>query len=258
MFSIHAKVSLSRLWFLGLHHQLGSDIRKVTRLRPDEMKLTSTEAGQSSGFRARYLIGAIESLERAYPGAPDPLEEATRASSTRVRMTLVNLDYIGPKVADCFMLNAVGDVSAPPIDVNVYRAAQSLGILPAYIGLPSAELCARCACTPRQAKEEGIPLCPKAERTMDLLEGKTNSVSGTCARAGLSIKFEDAGWNQSLLFLYGQQYCTNYYPSCDSCQLKDYSVRKQIAGLVPVRTRLEVTPRTGFVRAVHCREYPCL
>ena len=246
LFSIHAKVPLSRSWFASLYRRTGKDWKELARMPPSEaMRLTADGSGQSAGFRARYLIGAINDLYRRYPGSPDPLQTATTASRLSLRMNLMQIQYVGPKVADCFLLNAMGDTSTPPVDVNVYRVTQNLGILPPYLGLPSSELCTMFACTPDQSTVEGVPLCPKAERTIALLEGKTESVSGTCVRAALTMKFSDAGWVQALLFLYGQRYCTRYFPNCKTCELKDFSVLEKISGVVPIRTRS--APRIGPV-----------
>jgi endonuclease III len=244
LFSIHAKVPLSRAWFASLYGKMGNNWRKLIGMPPSEiMALTARDSGQSAGFRARYLVGAIRDLYQQYPGSEDPLQTATETSNLKLRMRLLRVYYIGPKVADCFLLNAMGDVSTPPVDVNVYRVVQNLGILPPFLGLPSAELCMAYACTPEQSQAEAVPLCPKAERTIALLEGKTQSVSGTCVRSALTLKFSDAGWVQALLFLYGQRYCTRNLPSCRSCELKDFSLTGQISDMIPVKTRSAPRPR---------------
>lgn len=244
LFSIHAKMPLSRSWFASLYRSRGRNWKALCDMLPEEiMALTAADSGQSAGFRARYLLGAIKDLYQQYPGSQDPLQTVSCTSRLKLRMRLMKIYYVGPKVADCFLLNAMGDVSTPPVDVNVYRVAQNLGILPPYLGLPSAELCAACACTSEESRTEGVPLCPKAERTNSLLEGMTQSVSGTCVRAALTTKFSDAGWVQALLFLYGQRYCTRYFPSCRTCELKDFSVLEKISGIIPIRTRS--APRLG-------------
>lgn len=247
MLSIHARMSLSRSWFASLAHL---DLHKLTNMSSSKLGGYIKETtGKSAGFRLRFLTEMIEDLHSKYSEDEDPLDEICRMSPSMRRLELMGIRNIGPKVCDCFLLNAVGDIDASPIDVHVKRVSEYLGILPPNIGQPIPLYCRKFACSKASSEQYDLPLCPRAERTIEYLDD-SKYLGGTCAKAALNHKFKDAGWVQALLFLFGQKYCIwkpRSGPACDSCPLKEYCSREEIELKVPAKIHIkQLEPRRRF------------
>ena len=75
-----------------------------------------------TGFRAPYLLGAA----RAVADGRLNLEGLRVASLPEARERLMQLDGVGPKIADCVLLFACGFQQAFPVDVWVERALREL------------------------------------------------------------------------------------------------------------------------------------
>ena len=246
MLSIHARMSLSRSWFTSLAH-LG--IHKLTNMSSSKLGGYVKEyTGKSAGFRTRFLTEMMNDLHSKYSDDEDPLDVICRMPPQMIRLELMSVRNIGPKVCDCFLLNGVGDIEAPPVDIHVKRVSEYLGILPSNIGQPIPLYCRKFTCSVASSEQYDLPLCPRAERTIEYLDNSEYS-GGTCARAALNHKFKEAGWVQALLFLFGQKYCVwkpRSGPACDSCPLKEYCSMKEIElkRLSEIYRRLE--PRRRF------------
>jgi len=229
IFSIHARVEMSKAWFASL---VNLNPELLGTMNPLELRsLTENSTGVSAGFRARYLVETVHELFNG-THKEDPLEEICRLPISEARIELCKIRNLGPKVCDCFLLNGLGDLTSAPIDIHVGRVSEYLGILPPSLGQPYAGLCRKFVCVPSKVNSR-IQLCPRAERTLDYLEDSQDP-SGTCLRAALTNKFEYAGWIQALLFLFGQTYCVwtpRGIPHCDSCPLRDRCSRKETRGL---------------------------
>jgi len=217
--SIHARVEMSKMWFASL---VNLDPRSISEMNPMELRtLTKNVAGISAGFRARYLIETIRELLGRDPDS-DPLEGISRLPHEKARLELCKIRNLGPKVCDCFLLNGLGDLSSPPVDVHVARVSEKLGAVPTGLGRPQPSLCRKFICS-RHQTSDNLQLCPKAETTISYLNSLDDS-RGTCIRAALTNRFKYAGWIQALLFLFGQTYCVwtpKGRPACDSCPLND-------------------------------------
>jgi len=112
-----------------------------------------------------------------------------------LRMALMECRYVGPKVADAYILFTKVDVSAAPVDVHMVRMALRLGLAD-FDALPSKALCSRFACYE----------CP---------------ASDGCLRAALSRKYGGlAGWLQTALYVHDKLYCQAR--RCSSCPLRSY------------------------------------
>ena len=229
IFSIHARVEMSKAWFASLVN-LNPELLRT--MNPLELRsLTEKSTGVSAGFRARYLVETVNELFNRTP-TEDPLEQICRLPIAEARIQLCKIRNLGPKVCDCFLLNGLGDLTSAPIDIHVGRVSEYLGVVPPGLGQPSAGLCRRFVCVPSQANSR-IQLCPRAERTLEYLEDLQDP-SATCLRAALTNKFEYAGWIQALLFLFGQTYCVwtpRGIPHCECCPLRDRCSRKEPGGL---------------------------
>lgn len=263
MLSIHARMDLSRLWFSSIN---GMDFHDLLKTSPSMLgKHIEKSTGKSAGFRVRFLIEMARDLHETYPDCVDPLDSICRKPIPEIRQELLNIRNIGPKVCDCFLLNAIGYVEASPVDVHVKRVAEYIGVLPPNLGHPFPRYCSQFVCSRESSVRYGLPLCPKAERTIEYLDS-SGSARGTCVKAALARKFKDAGWIQALLFLFGQRFCVwkpRSGPSCESCPLKDYCSKDQIELSKPLRVRRrsarakrKVSLRTGFVKIPLLELYP--
>ena len=263
MLSIHARMSLSRSWFTSLTY-LG--IHKLTNMSSSKLGgYIKKNTGKSAGFRVRFLTEMIKDLHSKYSEDEDPLDVICRMLPPMIRLELMSVRNIGPKVCDCFLLNVVGDVDAPPIDIHVKRVSEYLGILPPNIGQPIPLYCRKFACSITSSEQYDLPLCPRAERTIEYLDNSEYS-GGTCARAALNHKFKEAGWVQALLFLFGQKYCVwkpRSGPACDSCPLEEYCSREEIElkrhpkiYLRPSKIRRGISIRPEFLKIPLLELYP--
>ena len=258
LLSIHAKVSYSRPWFLSLAKH---NLRELRTMSPSELRdHTRNVTGISAGFRMRYLTELVNDLFQKYPGSEDPLEELCKRPAPELRVQLLQLRNLGPKVCDCFLLNAIGDLSSSPIDVHVRRVSEYLGILPAGLAMPDPSYCRGYACSREGPEAYGLPSCPRVDRTVEYLEKKLDP-SGTCMRAAMTHKFKQAGWVQAILFLFGQRFCTRTprgEPDCSNCPMREECLRDVIPPLVPThRVRLRIMrPRVATPKAPQFSELP--
>jgi endonuclease III len=220
--SIHARTSLSRGWFPHVNGLTATDY--ASRPPLEIAGQIRQKIGKSPGFRIRYIRDMMKDLSEKFPGVNDPLEFLADSPFPIMRQRLLNVESIGPKVCDCFLLNAVGDIDSPPVDIHVKRVSEYLGILPPNIGYPTPEYCRNYTCSEEWSQHYGLMLCPKAERTIEYLE-TGEPTWGTCVRSALIHNFRNAGWVQAMLFLFGIRHCVlapRRGPSCQSCPLKDY------------------------------------
>jgi hypothetical protein len=148
-----------------------------------------------------------------------------------LRSELLKTRNVGPKVADCLLLNAFGDPRSPPVDVHVRQVAEYLRVVPPRIGLPEAQYCRDFACTTADSQSSGIPLCPRAQMTVEYLQNGGDP-GGTCMRAALTYKFEQAGLVQANLFLFGLRHIKILREKvlcevgdCHECPLREYCTK---------------------------------
>jgi len=214
--SQHTRVDNGRKWFLFLKRYYRR-IPPLLKMDPYEiMRESKRISGGSMGYRARYVHEML--LDLANDGAP-PEEELRRitknANVEESRRKLTNLRFVGPKTADCFLLNSLGEVSIPPIDVNVKRVCERLKFVPAGMSLPQLNYCRRYLC------DDSVEGCPYHVATKEVLESNRQFYRG-CVRAALKIKFRHAGWIQALLFLFGIEFCQARLPVCKECSLREF------------------------------------
>jgi hypothetical protein len=150
----------------------------------------------------RYLLETLTDIRQKHGNVADALENIAKMPLPLARLELCRVRNLGPKVVDCFLLNALGDLSAPPVDVHVARMAGELGLIPKGMQLPSPGYCRKHICSENDALDLNVPWCPKAMRTQLCLKSST-STRGTCIRAALNQRFENSGWIQALLFSQG-------------------------------------------------------
>jgi len=258
LLSVHAKVSYSRAWFLSLTKY---SLREFQTMAPLQLRdHTKSVTGISAGFRMRYLTELVNDLFQKYPDAEDPLEELCKKPVPELRLQLLRLRNLGPKVCDCFLLNAIGDLSSSPIDVHVRRVCEYLGIMPAGLRMPIPSYCREYVCSKEDSERYGLPLCPRFDRTLEYLEKKFDP-SATCMRAAMTYKFKQAGWIQAILFLFGQRFCTRTprgESNCANCPMRDDCLREAIAPPVITRhIRLHAfRPRVATPAAPQFHELP--
>jgi len=116
----------------------------IDRYDGDEVDLaTSLEAAEhaaladtirSAGLynrKAEKIIGAAEWVLTEF-GSADAFDEFVfRGDPNEVRETLLSIDGVGPKTADCVLLFAGGRPAVFPVDTHVHRIARRMGLAPA-------------------------------------------------------------------------------------------------------------------------------
>jgi len=226
----HTTVTNGRRWFIFLQ-TMYPDYCSLKGADPYEvMRRSKEETGASMGYRARYVINTISDLAQSCSPKTE-LERIVEGNDPdEVRRKLLSIKSIGPKTVDCFLLNALGDTSVPPVDVNVQRVCSRLNLLSPHIDLPQSTLCKAFLCS------GGSRGCPRFKETEELMRnGAPNG--GGCLRAALKQKWTNAGWVQSMLFLHGIEYCRAPTPICHECKLKENCNAAEMRSIPVVRVR---------------------
>jgi len=121
-------------------------------------------------------------------------------TSSELRLALMKCRYVGPKVADAYLLFTGLDISATPIDVHLINMIRRLSLIDHY-KLPSKEYCRKFVC------EE----CP---------------IFDVCLRATFTKKFKKlAGWLQTVFYLHDKLYCRRLM--CSECELRYYCINRE-------------------------------
>ena len=81
--------------------------------------------------KAEKIIGAAEWVLTEFGSVGAFEEYVTGEDPLTVRETLLSIDGVGPKTADCVLLFAGGRDGVFPVDTHVYRIARRLGVAPA-------------------------------------------------------------------------------------------------------------------------------
>ena len=148
----------------------------------DVLRVDITTIGRS--FQLKQLkCGVKEFLDNVYPVMDeDPFT---------VRRALLSCKWVGPKIADAYLLSTGIDVTAVPIDTHMIKMARRLGI----DGIaPIKKMCIRYDCTS----------CPLRTK---------------CLRYLLNQKFDKlAGWVQTVFYLFEHDYCTAM--RCSTCPIQ--------------------------------------
>ncbi|MEF8784309.1 MAG: endonuclease III [Haloarculaceae archaeon] len=95
---------------------------------------TLAETIQSAGLynqKSEKIIGAAEWVQEAYGDAATFDEFVKTGGPAEVRNTLLSVDGVGPKTADCVLLFAGGRAGVFPVDTHVHRIARRMGLAPA-------------------------------------------------------------------------------------------------------------------------------
>ena len=100
--------------------------------RADHAELAETI--KSAGLynqKAEKIIGAAGWVREEY-GSADAFDEFVKSGDPgEVRETLLSIDGVGPKTADCVLLFAGGRAGVFPVDTHVHRIGRRMGLAPA-------------------------------------------------------------------------------------------------------------------------------
>ena len=95
---------------------------------------TLAETIHSAGLynqKAEKIIGVANRILSAFESEETFDEFVVEGDPEDVRETLLDLDGVGPKTADCVLLFAGGRSGVFPVDTHVHRIARRIGIAPA-------------------------------------------------------------------------------------------------------------------------------
>lgn len=159
-------------------------VRWVRLMSPDGTLDASLAPQVGSSFQLRQLPDVISSLRRILPLPRDPWH---------ARQRLLALKWVGPKVADAFLLFSGITTELAPADVHYMRLGVKLGLLSPRAKAPSKSACLRWTC----------PECPR---------------SNVCS-TGVSLEHLGplAGWVQTVLYTHDRLFCSRR--RCSSCPL---------------------------------------
>ncbi|GAB3414300.1 endonuclease III [Haloparvum alkalitolerans] len=109
----------------------GGDLaRALADADRDELAETISSAGLYNQ-KSASIQGAAEWVLDAY-GSEDAFDAFVREEDPgEVRETLLSVDGVGPKTADCVLLFAGGRGGVFPVDTHVHRIARRMGLAPA-------------------------------------------------------------------------------------------------------------------------------
>ena len=98
----------------------------------DQPTLAETISGAGLyNQKSTRLIALAEFVVETYGGADGFDEFVTEAPPDEVRETLLELNGVGPKTADCVLLFSGGRDGVFPVDTHVHRIARRMGLAPA-------------------------------------------------------------------------------------------------------------------------------
>ena len=109
----------------------GADLAK-TLAAADHATLAETI--RSAGLynqKAEKIVGAAEWVREEYGSAAAFDAFVKDGDPAEVRETLLSIDGVGPKTADCVLLFAGGRDGVFPVDTHVHRIARRMGLAPA-------------------------------------------------------------------------------------------------------------------------------
>lgn len=150
-----------------------------------------TDDPLEAGVRAREVSGSYQ-LARLY-SAVKCCEESLSADVWETRIALLRCKWVGPKVADAFLLFGLGDTTAVPVDKHFTALTSRLGLW-RDAKKPQKNLCAQHPC----------PTCPRRE---------------FCLRWRASNELgELAGWVQTVFYVHDKLYCSA--GKCYECPLR--------------------------------------
>jgi endonuclease-3 len=95
---------------------------------------TLAETIRSAGLynqKAEKIVGAAEWVREEYGSAAAFDAFVKDGDPAEVRETLLSIDGVGPKTADCVLLFAGGRDGVFPVDTHVHRIARRMGLAPA-------------------------------------------------------------------------------------------------------------------------------
>jgi N-glycosylase/DNA lyase len=102
----------------ALDLQIWPDLETLAEARPEDLRLGCLE------FRCRSLSRAAQALRER--GGAAYLEGLRHLPYEQASAELVTLPHVGPKVADCVLLFALGFDEAFPLDTHTWRLAERL------------------------------------------------------------------------------------------------------------------------------------
>lgn len=212
--SQHTKIENARNWFLFLKKYYRR-MKQIIDTDPYEiMKESKLICGKSMGYRARYVKDILSVLSANGSSPEEKLRHIIKNNSLEnARRELISFKYLGPKTADCFLLNSTGNANIPPIDVNVKRVFERIYSTKSF-DLPQSNFCEKYLC---ESVEEDV--CPIYVLTEEIISGSKENERG-CLRAALKIKYKNSGWIQALMFLFGLEFCKSRKAECQYCVLE--------------------------------------
>ncbi|MFB6142649.1 MAG: endonuclease III [Halorientalis sp.] len=118
----------------ALLDRYGGEDTDLARALADADRATLAETISPAGLhnqKSERIVAIAEHVVAAYGGAAGFDAFVRDEDPGTVRETLLDLDGVGPKTADCVLLFAGGRDGVFPVDTHVHRIARRLGITPA-------------------------------------------------------------------------------------------------------------------------------
>ncbi|TKR28242.1 endonuclease III domain-containing protein [Natronomonas salsuginis] len=188
--------------------------------------------------KSERIIAIAERVVDEY-GSTEAFDRFVREESpSEVRGTLLDMNGVGPKTADCVLLFAGGRGGVFPVDTHVHRIARRMGLALADADHEGV----------REALEAAVPAEERHASSSQYTDVHQEEFSngGTYDVGGAEITFahggvppEKCGFGHTATIQFGREYCTARKPACldgpESCPLYDLC------------DRVGVYPETGEV-----------
>jgi len=217
-----------RSWMKKILKRYGNNILDIIYASRENL----VEIGTS--YQILDLIGTLKSIVSLYKNLKklptyvkkhlrdhkhirDPFELLSTITPPQVaRIILISkVKGIGPKTADSYLLNTSFHTDIAPVDTHFKTVTMRLQMFGENLKAPQSNLCSKYVCTKIISEKLKIPLCP---------------ISNNCIRSRILELKDLAGWFQTLIYLFGREYCRKNKPKCNVCPL-----RKDCYYLIPYK-----------------------
>lgn len=132
----------------GVEHR-GDLAASLAAADQDELAETIASAGLYNQ-KSETLIRLAEHVEETYGGDRGFDEFVKDGAPDEVRDTLLELNGVGPKTADCVLLFAGGRGGVFPVDTHVHRIARRMGLAPPDADHEGVRQCLEAAVPPQK------------------------------------------------------------------------------------------------------------
>ncbi|WP_299236680.1 endonuclease III domain-containing protein [Natronomonas sp.] len=178
--------------------------------------------------KSERIIAIAEDVLAEYGGAEGFDRFVREGDPETVRDTLLEMDGVGPKTADCVLLFAGGRGGVFPVDTHVHRIARRMGLADADADHEAVRAALEAAVPAEKCGfgNDKLRLCYTKGEKDGFNNGGEYVVDGekTWFTHG-GVPAEKCGFGHTAMIQFGREYCTARNPACldgpEACPLSD-------------------------------------